>query len=78
MGNVTNVTYGINDTFRTEDIGTFKEVHCEVKKCDVNAFAAVGGEYYIDREFASREQRYHGDLGSKGYYITNKSIPMQS
>ena len=30
--------YTINDTFRTEDIGTFKEIHCEVKKCDVNTF----------------------------------------
>ncbi len=30
--------YTINSTFWTQDIGTFKEAHCEIKKCDVNAF----------------------------------------
>jgi hypothetical protein len=30
--------YTINDTFLAQDIGTFKEVHCEIKKCDVNTF----------------------------------------
>ena len=47
-----NRNYTINDTFRPQEIGTFKEVHCEIKKCDVNALAAVGGELYISKPSA--------------------------
>lgn len=45
--------YTVNDTFRTQDIGTFKEAHCEIKKCDVNTFAAVGGQFYVSKPAAS-------------------------
>ena len=70
-----NLNYTVNMTFRTEQIFTIKEVHCEVKKCDPNTFAAVGGEFYIDKPTDSRtasggyvEQLYHGDLGSVTRY----------
>lgn len=61
-----NIT--INDTFRTQEIDTFKEVHCEIKKCDVNALAAVGGEFYVSKPSASRDLRYQGDVGSTADY----------
>jgi hypothetical protein len=60
--------YTVNETFRTQDIRTFKEAHCEIKKCDVNTFAAIGGEFYITKPTASLDMAYHGDLGSTTKY----------